>query len=88
MNEMQYWEAEEMMKMYDYYNRPSWEQTRTQTYIIAQVNSTKEMKPSDIMHFKWDAPEEVIDPIEEQKKIEQINIIEKKLQAKFAQNKM
>lgn len=35
-------------------NRESWEQTRLLAYILAQVNSTKKLKPSDILSFVWD----------------------------------
>lgn len=34
--------------------RDSWEQTRMLGYLIAQVNSSKHLKPSDIMTFPWD----------------------------------
>lgn len=35
-------------------NKESWEQTRFISYIIAQVNSTKKLKPTDILSFNWD----------------------------------
>ena len=35
-------------------NKESWEQTRLLAYIIAQVNSTKKLKPTDIISFSWD----------------------------------
>lgn len=35
-------------------NKESWEQTRLLAYITAQVNSTKKLKPSDIISFSWD----------------------------------
>lgn len=38
-------------------NRESWEQTRLLGYIIAQVNSTKTLKQSDILRFPWDEEE-------------------------------
>nr|DAJ23585.1 MAG TPA: hypothetical protein [Caudoviricetes sp.] len=31
-----------------------WEQTRMIAYIIAQCNSTKQLKPTDILKFDWD----------------------------------
>lgn len=34
--------------------RDAWEQTRILGYIIAQVNSTKKLKQSDILSFPWD----------------------------------
>lgn len=35
-------------------NKESWEQTRQITYVIAQTNSSKKLKPTDIMKFVWD----------------------------------
>ena len=34
--------------------KESWEQTRLLAYITAQVNSTKKLKPIDIISFSWD----------------------------------
>jgi len=38
-------------------NRESWEQARILGYIIAQSNSTKELKQTDILRFPWDEEE-------------------------------
>jgi hypothetical protein len=35
-------------------NREAWEQTRMICYVIAQANSTKRIKASDIITFPWD----------------------------------
>lgn len=35
-------------------NKDSWEQARLITYMIAQVNSKKKLKPTDILSFEWD----------------------------------
>lgn len=35
-------------------NKDSWEQTRMISYIIAQSNSSKTLKLTDIMKFEWD----------------------------------
>lgn len=39
-------------------NRESWEQTRLLGYIIAQANSTKSLKQTDILRFPWDEEDE------------------------------
>lgn len=39
-------------------NRESWEQTRLLGYIIAQGNSTKSLKQTDILRFPWDEENE------------------------------
>lgn len=38
-------------------NREAWEQTRLLGYIIAQSNSTKTLKQTDILRFPWDEEE-------------------------------
>ena len=38
-------------------NRESWEQTRSLGFIIAQSNSTKTLKQTDILRFSWDEEE-------------------------------
>lgn len=35
-------------------SKESWEQARMIAYVIAQSNSSKKLKPSDIMRFAWD----------------------------------
>jgi hypothetical protein len=35
-------------------NKERWEQTRMICYVIAQANSTKRLKASDIMTFPWE----------------------------------
>lgn len=34
--------------------KDNWEQARLVSYIIAQVNSKKRLKPSDIIKFAWE----------------------------------
>lgn len=34
--------------------KDSWEQARMIAYLIAQTNSKKKLKPSDIIQFAWD----------------------------------
>lgn len=38
-------------------NRESWEQTRLLGFIIAQSNSTRTLKQTDILRFSWDEEE-------------------------------
>lgn len=38
-------------------NREAWEQTRLLGFIIAQSNSTKTLKQTDILRFPWDEEE-------------------------------
>ena len=41
---------------YEYYaHKEGWEQARLVAYLIAQTNSTKELKVTDILKFPWDS---------------------------------
>lgn len=51
---MQMYELEPLISNIHKRNKESWEQTRLLAYIIAQVNSTKKLKPTDIISFSWD----------------------------------
>lgn len=35
-------------------SKENWEQTRMISFITAQVNSSKKLKPNDILSFPWD----------------------------------
>lgn len=56
---MQLYEARALLKYSDYSSRDSWEQSRLVAYLIAQVNSTKKLRPTDILKFKWDDEEHI-----------------------------
>ena len=58
LDEMQWYEIDACLKGLYNKNKTSWEQTRMISYIIAQVNSTKHLKPTDILSFNWDKTEE------------------------------
>ena len=51
---MQMYELEPLITKIHKKNKESWEQTRLLAYITAQVNSTKKLKPTDIISFSWD----------------------------------
>ena len=40
-------------------NRENWERTRLLAYIIAQINSSKRLNPSDIISFNWDVDDTI-----------------------------
>lgn len=48
------YEIGDLLKGLSTKNKESWEQTRFISYITAQVNSTKKLKPTDILKFSWD----------------------------------
>lgn len=44
---------------YDYLAyKDNWEQARLIAYMVAQTNSTKKLKVTDILEFSWDKKEE------------------------------
>lgn len=58
-------------------HKESWEQSRMVSYVIAQSNSKKKLKPTDIITFGWEKPKEetqqptqlTIEDVEEIKKV-------------------
>jgi hypothetical protein len=67
MDEMPVYEIRLSLEAAELRNRASWEQTRFIAYMIAQVNSRKKLKPTDILSFEWDKVEKgtaEIDPAE------------------------
>ena len=55
MDELQSWEVNELLECLKYADQASWEQTRWLMYVVAQVNSRKQLNLQDIMHFPWDS---------------------------------
>lgn len=51
---MRFYEIEAAMKYSYYAGKDGWEQTRLIAYLIAQTNSTKTLKLTDIMKFHWE----------------------------------
>lgn len=54
LDKMQMYELEPLISNLHKKDRNSWEQARMIAYVIAQCNSTKKLKPTDIMQFTWD----------------------------------
>lgn len=48
------YEAKNLLNYQHYVCQDEWEQTRFQSYITAQVNSTKRMKVTDLIEFPWE----------------------------------
>ena len=57
LDKMSFIEVESFLDGLNRRNRESWEQTRLLGYIIAQSNSTKTLKQTDILRFPWDEEE-------------------------------
>lgn len=51
---MEMYEVNSLLEYAYYCSKDNWEQTRLISYITAQVNSTKNLKITDIMKFPWE----------------------------------
>lgn len=54
MDNIRYYELKPILKNLNVSVKNDWEIARQISYIIAQSQSTKKIKPSDIMQFPWD----------------------------------
>ena len=54
MDDMRFYELSPILKNLNVSVKNDWEIARQISYIIAQSQSTKKIKPSDIMQFPWD----------------------------------
>lgn len=54
MDDMKFYELSPILKNLNVSVKNDWEIARQLSYIIAQTQSTKKIKPSDIMQFPWD----------------------------------
>ena len=54
MDDMKFYELSPILKNLNVSVKNDWEIARQISYIIAQSQSTKKIKPSDIMLFPWD----------------------------------
>ena len=55
---MKIYEVNSLMRNAYKKSRDSWEQCRFISYILAQINSTKKLKLTDILSFTWDKEED------------------------------
>ena len=52
-DKMQFYELNTILSSLNKSIKNTWEQTRMIAYTIAQCNSTKQLKPTDILKFDW-----------------------------------
>lgn len=65
LDRMQSYEIIALMNYGYFANQESWEQARLIAYLIAQTNSTKKLKTTDIIAFPWDKNNESGEEIKE-----------------------
>lgn len=51
---MEFYEINVILKSIHLSYKEGWEQTRMMSYVIAQSNSTKKIRPTDLILFPWD----------------------------------
>ena len=54
MDTLQDWEVQDLYCNLQYADCASWEQTRWLMYVVAQVNSRKQIKVTDLLRFPWE----------------------------------
>ena len=67
-------------------NREAWEQTRLLGFIIAQSNSTKTLKQTDILRFPWDE-EEKKDTCVTDEEMKRLCVMAKEIESQLNTNK-
>lgn len=58
MDSLQWYEVQALLDSLEITCKQSWEQTRQIAYVVAQTQSTKPIKPSDLIKFSWDKKED------------------------------
>lgn len=81
LDEMEQYEIAPLIQNLHKKNKESWEQTRMLGFIIAQTQSTKKIKPEDIIKFPWDGESHITSVSNEDKErlIQKANQIKQQL---------
>lgn len=61
LDRMNFYEIEALLENLWMKNKESWEQTRVQAYITAQIQSTKKIDMNDMMSFPWEKKVEKVE---------------------------
>lgn len=54
MDEMKDYEVYLLLDNIQYSEKNDWERSRFESYVVAQVNNKKKIKPTDLIKFSWD----------------------------------
>lgn len=54
MDEMKDYEVYLLLDNIQYSEKNDWERSRFESYVVAQVNIKKKIKPTDLVKFSWD----------------------------------
>lgn len=73
LNRLSFREFINACKGYEIKQRQSWEQVRFLATVIAQANSTKKIRPKDLIEFTWETTKEItLAPEEIQKEWDEV----------------
>lgn len=54
MDKMKDYEVYLLLDNIQYSEKNDWERSRFESYVVAQVNNKKKIKPTDLIKFSWD----------------------------------
>ena len=54
MHDLRWWQIQAVIEGYNRRSRPTWEQTRWQTFCILTSLGSKVQQPSELLPFPWD----------------------------------
>nr|DAX88651.1 MAG TPA: hypothetical protein [Caudoviricetes sp.] len=86
LDKMDFIEVESFIDGLNRRNREAWEQTRLLGFIIAQSNSTKTLKQTDILRFPWDE-EEKKDTCVTDEEMKRLRVMAKEIESQLNTNK-
>lgn len=66
---MEFFEIRALMKNKHYAHKDEWEQARLIMYTVAQTNSKKKLKQTDIIKFPWDEEKDQFEKKNEAKNV-------------------
>jgi hypothetical protein len=86
MDSMKDYEVYLLLDNIQYSEKNDWERSRFESYVVAQVNSKKKIKPTDLVKFSWD--KEYNDKPSTEISTQDIERLKKKSEEIIKQNKL
>lgn len=86
MDEMKDYEVYLLLDNIQYSEKNDWERSRFESYVVAQVNNKKKLKPTDLIKFSWD--KEPNDKPSTEISIQDIDRLQKKSEEIMKRNKL
>lgn len=86
MDEMKDYEVYLLLDNIQYSEKNDWERSRFESYVVAQVNNKKKIKPTDLIKFSWD--NELTDKASTEISTQDIDRLQKKSEEIMKRNKL